>query len=149
MPSKKIAFIVVLAAFCLCIGCVERKLTIVTEPSGALVALNDEEIGTSPVTVGFEWYGDYSVRISKDGYQTLNTHQKLKRPLKDVAPFDLLADMFTTKIDEYTWSFKLEPYKQIQKDELIKSATTLQKEALAEPNKPPAKMVKVKKQKSP
>ncbi|MCP4263659.1 MAG: PEGA domain-containing protein, partial [Planctomycetes bacterium] len=40
-------------------GCVERKLTINTEPQGALVILNDEEIGTSPVTVSFEWYGDY------------------------------------------------------------------------------------------
>jgi len=31
-------------------GCVERKLTINTEPQGALVVLNDEEIGQSPVT---------------------------------------------------------------------------------------------------
>jgi len=144
MSSKGIVLIVVLAACCFCIGCVERKLTIVTEPSGALVSLNDEEIGVSPVTVGFEWYGDYGVRISKDGYQTLITHQNLKRPIKDVFPFDLLADMFTTKIDEYTWNFKLEPYQQIQKDELIKSAVSLQKETLAEPNKPPAKKTKAK-----
>ena len=45
-------------------GCVERKLTINTEPQGAVVFLNDEEIGTSPVTASFEWYGDYNVRIS-------------------------------------------------------------------------------------
>jgi hypothetical protein len=37
-------------------GCVERWLTINTEPQGALVTLNDEEIGVSPVTVSFEWY---------------------------------------------------------------------------------------------
>ena len=144
MSSKGFVAIIVLAVLCFCIGCVERKLTIVTEPAGALVALNDEEIGTSPVTVGFEWYGDYSVRISKDGYQTLNTHQKLKRPWRDKFPWDLFADMFMTKIDEYTWTFKLEPHQQIQKDELIKSATSLQKEALAEPNKPSAKKTKAK-----
>lgn len=148
MSSKGFVFIValavVLAMFCFFAGCVERKLTIVTEPSGALVALNDEEIGTSPVTVGFEWYGDYAVRITKDGYQTLSTHQNLKRPLKDVFPFDLLADMFTTKIDEYNWTFKLDPYQQIQKDELIKSATTLQKEALTDPNAEAAKKTKAK-----
>jgi hypothetical protein len=144
MSSKGIVFTVVLAAFCFCTGCVERKITIITEPQGALVALNDEEIGVSPVTVGFEWYGDYSVRISKDGYQTLITHQNLKRPLKDRFPFDLFADMFTTKIDEYTWNFKLEPYQQVRKDELIKSAVSLQKETLAEPNKPPAKKAKAK-----
>ena len=144
MSSKGIVFTIILAAFCFCTGCVERKLTIVTEPSGALVALNDEEIGTSPVTVGFEWYGDYSVRISKDGFQTLSTHQNLKRPLKDVFLFDLLADMFTTKIDEYNWTFKLQPYQQIQKDELIKSAASLQKEALVNPNAQTAKKAKAK-----
>jgi len=144
MSSKGIVFVAVSAMFCFCTGCVERKLTIVTEPSGALVALNDEEIGTSPVTVAFEWYGDYGVRISKDGYQTLNTHQNFKRPLKDRFLIDLFADMFTTKIDEYTWSFKLEPYKQIERDELIKSAVSLQKETLAEPNKPAPKKTKIK-----
>lgn len=148
MSSKGIALVVILATFCFCCGCVERKINIITEPPGALVALNDEEIGVSPVTVGFEWYGDYAVRISKDGYQTLYTHQKLKRPLKDVFPFDLLADMCTTKVDEYTWTFKLEPRQQIQKDELIKSATSFQKEALADPNAETAKKTKAKKQKS-
>jgi len=51
-------------------GCVERRLTINTEPQGALVILNDEEIGESPVTVNFNWYGDYWVRIRKEGYET-------------------------------------------------------------------------------
>lgn len=134
MSSKGLYFFVICVILGFCVGCVERKLTIVTEPSGALVSLNDEEIGTSPVTVGFEWYGDYAVRISKDGYQTLSTHQKLKRPLKDVFPFDIFADTFTTKIDEYTWNFKLEPYKPVEKDELIKSAVSLQDQAHVDPN---------------
>lgn len=149
MSSKGFVAIVVLAVLCFCTGCVERKLTIVTEPEGALVALNDEEIGTSPVTVGFEWYGDYAVRITKDGYQTLNTHQNLKRPLRDKFPFDLLADMFTTKIDAYSWNFKLEPYQQTQKDELIKSAAGLRKEALVDPNGEFAAKIKAKKPRSP
>jgi hypothetical protein len=83
LPS--VALISLFISLCFCWGCVERKLTIITEPSGALVALNDEELGTSPVTVGFEWYGDYNVRISKEGFQTLITHKNLKRPLKDRA----------------------------------------------------------------
>ena len=61
MPAVSLLVLIVLA------GCVERKLTINTKPQGALVALNDEEIGESPVTVSFNWYGDYCVRISKEG----------------------------------------------------------------------------------
>jgi hypothetical protein len=138
--------IIFFATLCFCCGCVERKITIITEPSGALVALNDEEIGTSPVTVGFEWYGDYNVRITKEGFQTLNTHQNLKRPLRDRAPLDLFDDMFNTRIDEYTWTFKLQPYQQIQKDQLIDDAVKMQKQTAEELAKP---MVKEKKKKQP
>jgi len=47
-------------------GCVERRLKINTSPTAAQVILNDEQIGPSPVTVTFQWYGDYNVRISKE-----------------------------------------------------------------------------------
>ena len=65
--DAKIALILLFTAILFLSGCVERKLTILTEPEGALVALNDEEIGRSPVTVSFQWYGDYNVRISEAG----------------------------------------------------------------------------------
>jgi hypothetical protein len=111
-------------------GCVERKLTINTEPQGALVILNDEEIGTSPVTVSFEWYGDYWVRISKDGYENLNTHRPLKGPWYDNFPFDFFAQIISPDriIDSYEWSFTLEPKKQINRHELIQAAERLEKE---------------------
>lgn len=111
-------------------GCVERNLTINTEPQGALVILNDEEIGTSPVTVSFEWYGDYWVRISKEGYESLNTHRPLKRPLHDYPPFDFFAQLISSEriVDSYEWTFPLESKKQISREELIQAAEKLEKE---------------------
>ena len=111
-------------------GCVERKLTINTEPQGALVVLNDEEIGQSPVTVPFNWYGDYWVRINKQGYETLNTHRELKGPWYDKFPFDFFAQIISSEriVDSYEWTFKLEPKKQINREELIKKAEELKKE---------------------
>jgi hypothetical protein len=116
------------------VGCVERKLTINTEPQGALVMLNDEEIGTSPVTVSFEWYGDYWVRISKEGYETLNTHRPLKGPWYDSFPFDFFAQIISPDrtVDSYEWMFELEPKKQISPEELIQKAEKLKKAALEE-----------------
>ena len=86
-------------------GCVERQLTITTVPAGALVILNDEEIGQSPVTVNFEWYGDYWVRLSKEGYETLNTHRELKGPWYDYFPFDFFAQIISPKriVDNGCW----------------------------------------------
>jgi len=111
-------------------GCVERRLTINTEPQGAIVALNDEEIGTSPVMVSFEWYGDYDVRISKEGFETLKTHRKLKGPLYDRFPFDFLAGCLYPKriVNSYEWTFTLAPQTQPNREELIRDALKLKKQ---------------------
>ena len=110
-------------------GCVERKLTINTQPQGALVVLNDEEIGTSPVTVSFEWYGDYDVRISKEGFETLKTHRNLKAPWYDNFPFDLFTWLNPERtVDEYEWTFELSPKKEISREELIQNAEELKEQ---------------------
>ncbi len=111
-------------------GCVERQLTINTNPQGAIVVLNDEEIGTSPVTVSFNWYGHYNVRIAKEGYQTLKTHRKLKGPWYDKFPFDFFAQVLSSKQikDTYEWSFDLEPYKAPPREQLIQQAKDLKKQ---------------------
>ena len=112
-------------------GCVERNLTINTEPQGALVVLNDEEIGASPVTVSFEWYGDYDVRISKEGFETLKTHRNLKAPWYDNFPFDFFAWLNPERtVDEYEWTFELSPKKEISREELIQNAEQLKKATL-------------------
>jgi len=108
-------------------GCVERKLTINTRPQGALVILNDEEIGTSPVTVSFNWYGDYNVAIRKQGYETLKTHRRLKGPWYDAFPFDLFAQIISPEriVDSYEWSFELKEKQQPTREQLIQNAEEL------------------------
>ena len=115
-------------------GCVERKLTINTEPQGAIVALNDEEIGISPVTIEFNWYGDYNIRIEKQGYETLNTHRELKSPVHDRFPLDFLFEVLWPGriIDEYEWSFRLTTYKPIDRDELLRASEVMKAKAIAE-----------------
>ncbi|MBN1804095.1 MAG: PEGA domain-containing protein [Sedimentisphaerales bacterium] len=119
-----------LSIFLFVTGCVERKLTINTEPQGAMIILNDEEIGTSPVTVSFEWYGDYWVRIRKDGYENLDTHRLLKSPWYDIFPFDFFAQVINPgrTVDSYEWTFPLKTKKQITQEELLQSAEKLKKQ---------------------
>lgn len=113
-------------------GCVERKLTIITNPADAAVILNDEQIGNSPVTVGFNWYGDYNVTIRKEGFETLKTHRKLDRPLHDKFPFDFFAQLIDPRqiVDSYEWSFELAPASPTDRADLIKAAQTLRTEAV-------------------
>jgi len=119
-----------LIATLLLAGCVERQLTINTVPQGALVALNDEEIGQSPVTVSFNWYGDYNVRISKPGFETLKTHRELESPWYDAFPFDFFAQILNPDriVDSYEWTFELAPQKLPSREELLENADKLQKQ---------------------
>ena len=122
--------VVVLIVILFLAGCVERQLTINTQPQGALVALNDEEIGTSPVTVSFNWYGDYNVRISKEGFETLKTHRKLKGPWYDKFPFDFFAQILSPRriVDSYEWTFTLALKQYPTREELIQNAEQLKRQ---------------------
>ena len=117
-------FILILIISLLFTGCVERTLTIKSNPSQALVTLNDEEIGETPVTVSFNWYGDYNIRLTKQGYQTLSTHRKLKGPWYDKFPFDFFAQILNPNkiVNSYQWDFKLDEYKQANREDLIRRA---------------------------
>ena len=111
-------------------GCVERQLTIKTNPGEALVILNDEEIGFSPVTTNFNWYGDYCVRIQKEGYETPNTHCELKGPWYDGFPFDFFAQILNPNriVDSYEWTFDLALRQEISREELIQNAREMEKQ---------------------
>jgi hypothetical protein len=128
--NSSAVMLMILIALTTLAGCVERELTINTKPQGAVVALNDEEVGESPVSVNFNWYGDYCVRISKEGYETLNTHRDLKGPWYDHFPFDFFAQIVNPNriVDSYEWTFELSPRRQISRDELIQNARELKKQ---------------------
>ena len=127
---SKPVLVSLLILMCLGSGCVDRRLTIRTTPENALVTLNDEEIGTSPVTVSFQWYADYHVRVTKAGYNTLDTHKKLKAPWYDHFPFDFFAQILTPKriVDEHVWSFDLTPAEPADRDTVIRQAQALEQE---------------------
>ena len=113
------------------IGCVRRTVTIRTDPQGARVLLNDEPVGTTPVTVDFTWYGDYDVACSKDG-ETLRTHHRIDAPWYQIPPFDFFAEILTpfTIEDHREMAFTLEPAQKMDQPELIDRAKEFRDQAL-------------------
>jgi hypothetical protein len=113
-------------------GCVERKITINSKPRGALVHLNDKEVGRTPVDVPFTFYGTYDVRLEKEGYKPLWTQQKAKAPLWEYPGPDLLAEAIPGMVSNPTWHFELEqatPVQQQDPDQLLKNAKDLRAKA--------------------
>jgi hypothetical protein len=109
--------LLILAACGLLGGCVERTMTITSEPSGALVHLNNREIGRTPVETDFTWYGTYDVQVRADGYQTLDVAQSVPAPWWQIPPIDLFAEMMPWKPkDHRPLHYTLEPVTPEQTD---------------------------------
>ena len=112
-------------------GCVERTISINSEPAGALVYLNDVEIGRTPTTVPFTFYGTYSVRLEKEGYTTLNTSSEAKAPWWDNVGPDLFAEMGDNKV-ELVWEYELAPVREHSEAEILDRAKQLRSKAVRE-----------------
>ena len=91
-------------------GCVERTIRITSEPAGALVYLNDEEIGRTPCETAFLHYGTYDVRLVKEGFEPYMGPAEAKVPLYDLPGPDLVADLLPVRIGSHIdWHFTLQP----------------------------------------
>ncbi len=115
-------------------GCVRRTMTINTDPQGAAVTLNDEQVGTSPVNVDFTWYGDYDVIIRHEGYETLKTNQKVDAPWYQVPPIDFITEILVPfEIhDQREYTFALEPSRPVDRQQLLQNAAEFRDRALYE-----------------
>ena len=110
-------------------GCVERTLVITSNPSGALVYLNDQEIGRTPIKRDFLWYGNYDVALRKEGYETIKTQQNVRAPLYQIVPLDLVAELspFHFK-DQQTFDYTLTPMAPVDPQQLVQRAVQMRGE---------------------
>lgn len=113
-------------------GCVRRSMTINTDPQGAQVHLNDQMIGTSPVTTDFTWYGDYDIVIRKEGYETLRTNHRIETPWYELPGIDFISEALVpwTVHDKHEVSFALSPAQPVDPDALLKNANDLRERTL-------------------
>lgn len=120
-------------------GCVERTIRIDSEPSRAVVWLNDEEVGSTPLEVPFTWYGTYEVVLRKDGYETVRTLRTAEAPVYQWPPFDLAAEHLLpfTLEDRHEWQFTMVPYQESDPNQLLLEAQRLQRELLIAPTNQP------------
>ena len=106
---KKHALVWLIAAAALT-GCTERRMFITSEPMGARVWLNNQEVGETPVEVDFTWFGVYDVRLHKKGYEPLVTTAEAKAPLHEMPGIDLVAMAIPGKeVTHIHWNFELVP----------------------------------------
>jgi hypothetical protein len=74
------------------VGCVQRRMTVRSNPPGALVYVDDYQIGTTPVSTDFVYYGTRKIRLIKDGYDTLTVQQPFPVPWYEIFPLDFVTE---------------------------------------------------------
>ena len=115
MPTVRttcsVALVVVVLLISLGSGCVQRRMMIRSHPEGALVYLNGQELGRTPIATNFTYYGDFEVKLVKDGYETETIIQPVPWPWYQIPPLDFVSEnLVPTKIrDQRTLSFNLRP----------------------------------------
>lgn len=92
-------------------GCVERTLTIQSEPAGAEVFVDGKSVGTTPVDVPFFWYGTREIVVEKDRYETTRAVEDVAAPWWQYPGFDLLTDVLipATFTDTHAYTYTLTP----------------------------------------
>ena len=126
IPRQIVLLALLLAVLCLP-GCVRRRMTIRTNTPGAVVKIDHQEIGRTPVSTEFTFYGTRQVQIIKDGYETQTIMQPVKAPWYQYPPFDFITEnLWPWKIrDERVYQYDLQPMRPITTEELLGRANQL------------------------
>lgn len=122
-----------LAALVLPSGCVRRRLNVRSNPPGALVFVDNQQIGTTPCSFDFTYYGTREIRLVKGGYETLTVNQPIPTPWYQIPPVDFVSDNLLPNqiLDHRTVSFNLEPQIIVPTEQLLERGNQLRQETMA------------------
>jgi hypothetical protein len=127
----------------LCMGCVDQRYVITSDPPGAMVLRNGVPIGATPVDDHFVYYGNYHFTLIKDGYETLQVDQDIPYPFYEYPPLDFVSEALVPVHlhDVHAFHYEMREAQPTSQDETIKRAQDLRNrgKVLVEQNPPPPK----------
>lgn len=112
-------------------GCLRRRMTIRSNPPGALCYIDNYEIGVTPCSTSFLYYGTREVRLVRDGYETLVQKVTVPPPWYEIPPLDFFSENLTPfeVRDERTFNFTLTPQVIVPTEQLLDRAEGLRRSA--------------------
>lgn len=105
-------------------------MTVRSSPPGALVFIDGQEIGRTPVATQFTYYGTRNIRLVKDGFETISVNQRFPAPWYQVPPLDFVSENLVPQElrDEHVVSFELSPQANVSTDDVLIHAEQLRSE---------------------
>ncbi len=116
-------------------GCMRRRMTITSDPPGAMVYVDDYAIGQTPVSHNFTYYGTRNFRLEMDGYETVNEQKEIKSPWYEVPPLDFVTDNLTPceVKDNREFNFVMQPQKAESEEDVVSRGAQLRDQQAAIP----------------
>lgn len=117
-------------------GCVQRRLTIRTDPPGAMAYVDGYPIGTTPISTDFTYYGAREIRLVKDGYETVVAKQRFWPPWYEIPPLDFVSENLVPGElrDQRTLEFRLQPQRITPPEQLVDRAERLRRGEIVLPS---------------
>jgi len=114
------------------VGCVRRRMTIRSNPPGALVYVDDQPIGVTPASSAYTYYATRNIRLIKDGYQTQTVKQRFRTPWYQFPLLDFISEnLWPVEIrDERTLDVELIPQQIVPNHELVQRGEELRGRSL-------------------
>lgn len=130
-PLARTVCVVIALGVLLLPGCVRRRLNVRTNPPGALVYVDNQQIGTTPCSVDFTYYGTREIRLIKPGFETLTVNQPIPTPWYQIPPIDFVSEnLVPMKIrDNRTVTYDLSPQLVVPKEQLLERANQLRQDS--------------------
>ena len=106
---------------------VRRRLTITSNPPGAVVFVDDREIGITPVSTSFTYYGTRKIQLVLEGFETLTVKRTFSPPWYQWPVVDFISEnMIRRELrDERVVDFRMVPQRIVPSDQLLLRAQRL------------------------
>lgn len=113
-------------------GCVHRRVTINSNPQGALVRVDGKDIGYTPASFDYTWYGTREVQLLKDGYETQTQMVRISAPWYQRFPLDFISDNFlgTHVRDHRRFDLQMRPKQPDVSSDVIERGRSLRNQAV-------------------
>lgn len=130
-PRRAVWLVLVILWVAVGPGCVRRRMTVRSNPSGAVVFVDQQRIGVTPVSTNFTYYGTRNVQLIKDGYETVTEEHKFQTPWYQYPVVDFFAEnLWPFELrDERILDFDLPPQQTVAPSQVIRNAEQLRGEA--------------------
>ncbi len=110
-------------------GCVRRRMTVLTNPSGATAYLDNKPIGKTPLTTGFDHYGKRKFTFVKDGYETKTVILPVRAPWYEWIGLDFVSEVLLPGklVDHKYYEVNMSPRQIVPQSDLLEQAEEMRR----------------------